>query len=152
MWKTLCRKSPNYQGLSAFEQRNQHVINIFCVECVDKSLLYQKLSFPVVSVLSSKIELLYCFLFFYFSAPFFRFTQFAFFTKVTESTCCFTQNHSPRSPNTTRLAFFAFLTRFCSPLGYIYTLFRWGCLSARACRETVFALLIRHSRAFYANS
>lgn len=47
MWKKSCRKTAFFQGLLDFEQENQHVINILCVEDVENSVFYTNLHFSV---------------------------------------------------------------------------------------------------------
>ena len=50
MWKSICRKSTIFLGLSIFQVQNPHVINICDVEYVENKAKYKKLYFSVMSI------------------------------------------------------------------------------------------------------
>jgi hypothetical protein len=68
MWKISCRKSQNFQGLSTVKRQNPHVINICSVECVEKQVVYNKLSFSVIYRISLVCSIFDAFLQSFFSA------------------------------------------------------------------------------------
>ena len=47
MWKTFCRKPLLFQGKPNFKQQNQHLFNIWSVECVENTCFYPFLHFSV---------------------------------------------------------------------------------------------------------